>query len=296
MKNFLTLKNFFFLRRIEWDLYEKVDPTSNFESAKLVLDVIKTLENETDEFPLTVVQGTKFCNPTPYPEYYFLDQITVFNKNLSHQLANQINSIINQVNNAASDTQQANTSLNKTLNSGSMSPINEFINDLHNYSPKSLFSPEVVQDYKFIPYKKYSFCDTPRAMTSDPYEFLFRTIFFSVCSWKISETTPLLDEKNFHITIIFTVYDHWQDKYFEMKLNVTTPSWIEEESKKQPLTFFKYILIQEYFDLEIIKHHIYRTLIYIKTREQLRYYVSSVYELGHGFELSPEYEEIAADY
>lgn len=296
-KKFLVLKDFSLIKKTGDNVYKAIDPNSNFGSAKLVMRIIKAPKNDISDFACAVSQGSRYCQDIKYPEYYFREQVAVLNPGLSDQLANQINSIIDQINAGAENEDQARAMFCRIFDMGSLigglSVINDFVEDYRNYSMESLFPVEFFPDYKFISYKKYSFCgNNPNAMTSDPYEFLFRTMFFSICSWKISDTTPLLDQKKFFISIIFSVYDQWQQKYFEIKLNVTTPLWIAEEIKKQPLTFFRHILIQEYFDFDIVKHHIYRTLIHSKAQDNPRFYSSAVREIGFGFELPEEYIEI----
>lgn len=65
--------------------------------------------------------------------------------------------------------------------------------------------------------------------------------------------------------------------------------WITEECKKRPLTFFRHILIQEYFDVDIIKHHAYRTLIHSQDQD----YASSAHKLCFGFKLPEELTAIS---
>ena len=109
----------------------------------------------------------------------------------------------------------------------------------------------------------------------------------SFCSWHFAQGKEIIDPYDFYTTIVFKMYDHFRNSFFEITLNACSLSWLERATQGKPLSFFRYLMIMESFDESFIKEYVYYTARGSYSEEGYTDY--AIARLSFGYQLSPEY-------
>ena len=115
----------------------------------------------------------------------------------------------------------------------------------------------------------------------------------SFCSWHFAQGKEIIDPYDFYTTIVFKMYDHFRNSFFEITLNACSLRWLEGATQGKPLSFFRYLMIMECFDESFIKEYVYYTARGSYADEG--YTDHAVAKLSFGYQLPEEYLQYARE-
>lgn len=151
---------------------------------------------------------------------------------------------------------------------------------------------------------KMQFCDKPWELDTsqegyeryiekgNPYVLTAGQVAF--CSWRFTAGKEIKDEQTFYTTIIFTAYDHFRDKYFELSIDACSLAWLEEAYKDKSLQFFRYLMIVDRWNTDYLKEYVFYTVraAYAAHPGYTDYVIAT---LSLGYQLTQEYQQYAEE-
>lgn len=150
-----------------------------------------------------------------------------------------------------------------------------------------------------LPIDKIRFCgEKPWELdTKNGYErYLLTAGLFSFCSWRFASESKINDLANFHVTIIFTVYDHVWNRFFEVTIDACSLLFLDrKQNSNMPLLFLRYTMIMDRWDERFIKEYVFYT-VRAAYGDDPGYYGSPLAQLTFNYQFSRQYLEMAEEW
>ena len=289
MKNYnLKFDSFGFIKRNERNARTNgisCDEISKFHCS-LWMSIIEAIRNE--EFCYTVPVQTISClkKSIPHPDLFYLSyqRLAIIDCSLIDQVPAQLTAMVEKANECEGFIYADYSDETRPKK-------------LADYYLSYYFSSTDRSDFDIggpllenPPIDKMTFCgDKPWEL--DTFEGFKRYLLtagqVSFCSWRFEQGKEIIDPYDFYTTIVFKMYDHFRNSFFEITLNACSLSWLERATQGKPLSFFRYLMIMESFDESFIKEYVYYTARGSYSEEGYTDY--AIARLSFGYQLSPEY-------
>jgi hypothetical protein len=252
-------------------------------------DICEMVRNEVFEFPVEVqtIRSLKKIIKQPYRKFNY--RLAIVNCDLFDEVESQLAQLVEK-SNQCDGFCPADFKPRNIFGYTATRHIKQFLSlSMHGYF-EGLYPESEISTVAGL-----AFCNPQDlAAIQGPREKLLRTMYFSFCSWRFDDNSKLTDPSNCFVTLVFTIYDHAAQSLFDARLNVASVQWIEEQSKNQALTFLRYILIVEKFDIDVIMQHVNHTVERVAEQEDSGHGYA-IGDLSFGYELPREKLEIADD-